>query len=208
MSGQPSRFLVGLTGGIGSGKSAAASYLMMLGAGVVDTDEISHRLTGPGGAAISAIRTAFGPDYITADGRLDRTRMRTRVFSEPTAREMLEAILHPMIRDVVRQELESAEAAYSVLVVPLLFETGQYRDSVNRVLVVDCDESIQRQRVMARSGLSDEEVRRIMAAQCSREARLQQADDVVDNSGSIEALHRQLDRLHQQYLEQAHLIGR
>jgi len=206
MSGRPSRFLVGLTGGIGSGKSAAASYLGTLGAGVVDTDEISHRLTGSGGAAIPAIQGAFGSDYITADGRLDRARMRTRVFSEPAARETLEAILHPMIRDVVRRKLESAEAAYSVLVVPLLFETGQYRDSVNRVLVVDCDESIQRQRVMARSGLSDDEVRRIMATQCSRGVRLRQADDVVDNSGSIEALHRQLDRLHQQYLEQAHLI--
>ncbi len=206
MSVRPPRFLVGLTGGIGSGKSAAASYLGTLGAGVVDTDEISHRLTGPDGAAIPAIQATFGSHYITADGRLDRTRMRTRVFSEPAARETLEAILHPMIRDVVRQELESAEAAYSVLVVPLLFETRQYRDSVNRVLVVDCDESIQRQRVMARSGLSDDEVRRIMAAQCSREARLRQADDVVDNSGSIEALHRQLDRLHQQYLEHAHLI--
>ena len=206
MSDQPPRFLVGLTGGIGSGKSAAASYLGALGASVVDTDEISHRLTGPGGAAIPAIEGAFGPEYITADGRLDRARMRARVFSEPAARETLEAILHPMIRTVVWQELDSADAAYSVLVVPLLFETGQYLDSVNRVLVVDCDESIQRQRVMQRSGLDDAEVRRIMAAQCSREARLQRADDVVDNSGSLDQLHRQLDSLHQQYLELAGLI--
>jgi dephospho-CoA kinase len=196
-------FCVGLTGGIGSGKSAAASLFGKFGAAVVDTDEISHALTAPAGAAIAAIREHFGPGFVAADGGLDRARMRSLVFSDPVARKKLEAILHPLIRERTRAAVASARAPYVVVVVPLLFETGTYLDLVRRVLVVDCEENEQVRRVAARSDITAGEIRRIMAAQLPRAERLKRADDVIDNSGDLEALRDQVARLHNKYLDLA-----
>ena len=193
-------FCVGLTGGIGSGKSAASSLFGKLGAAVVDTDEISHALTAPAGAAIAAIREHFGPGFVAADGGLDRAQMRNLVFSDAAARGKLEAILHPLIRERARAAIAGARAPYVIVVVPLLFETGAYLDLVRRVLVVDCEESEQVRRVVARSGIDAGEIRRIMAAQLPRADRLKRADDVLDNSGDLETLRGQVARLHDQYL--------
>ena len=193
-------FCVGLTGGIGSGKSAASSLFGKLGAAVVDTDEISHALTAPAGTAIAAIREHFGPSFVAADGGLDRARMRNLIFSDPAAREKLEAILHPLIRERTRAAVAGARAPYVIVVVPLLFETGACIDLVERVLVVDCEESEQVRRVVARSGIAAGEVRRIMAAQLPRAERLKRADDVLDNSGGLETLRDQVARLHDKYL--------
>ena len=196
-------FLVGLTGGIGSGKSAAASLFEKLGAAVVDTDAIAHELTAPGGAAIAPIRAAFGDAVIDARGALDRAAMRRSVFADAAARARLEAILHPMIRDEADRRCAAAQARYVVLVVPLLVESGAYRNRVQRVAVVDCPEAVQEARVMARSGLSAEEARTIMAAQVDRKARLAVADDVIDNGGNLAALAPRIEVLHRRYLEMA-----
>jgi dephospho-CoA kinase len=196
-------FCVGLTGGIGSGKSEVSSLFGKLGAAVVDTDEISHALTAPAGAAIAAIRERFGPGFVAADGGLDRARMRNLVFSDPAAREKLEAILHPLIRERTRAAAAGARAPYVVLVVPLLFETGACLDLVKRVLVVDCEEDEQVRRVAARSGITAGEIRRIMAAQLPRAERLKRADDVLDNSGDLETLRDRVAQLHGKYLDLA-----
>ena len=197
-------YCVGLTGGIGCGKSRATQMFEALGASVVDTDEISRALTAPGGRALRALESAFGPDYLSADGGLDRARMRAIVFSDPQAKRQLEAILHPLIRAESRSRIAAASGPYAIVVVPLLFETGAYADLVSRVLVVDCDEEQQIARTMARSGLGEDEVRRIMKAQIARGERLQRADDVLHNDGDIEALRMQVEALHQRYLELAH----
>lgn len=196
-------FLVGLTGGIGSGKSAAASLFEELGAAVVDTDAIAHELTAPGGAAIESIRNAFGDEVIDARGALDRAAVRRQVFADASAKARLEAILHPMIRAEADRRSAAARAPYVVLVVPLLVESGGYRSRVRRVAVVDCPEEVQVARVMTRSGLSAEEARAIMAAQVSREQRLAVADDVIDNGGDLAALRPQVEALHRRYLEMA-----
>lgn len=196
-------FLVGLTGGIGSGKSAAASIFEELGAAVVDTDAIAHELTAPGGAAIESIRGAFGNDVIDARGALDRAAMRRKVFADPQAKARLETILHPMIRAEADRRSAASRAPYVVLVVPLLVESGGYRSRVQRVVVVDCPEAVQVARVMSRSGLSAEEARAIMAAQVSREQRLAVADDVIENGGELAALRPQVEALHRRYLEMA-----
>jgi dephospho-CoA kinase len=193
-------FCVGLTGGIGSGKSAAAGLFGKLGATIVDTDEISHQLTAPDGAALPALKQQFGPASVSADGSLDRSRMRDLVFRDATAREKLEAILHPLIRERTRAGIAAAGTPYVIVVVPLLFETGAYLDIVKRVVVVDCAEDEQVRRVVARSAISAADVRRIMAAQLPRAERLKRADDVLDNNGSLEALKPQVARLHDRYL--------
>ncbi len=196
-------FLVGLTGGIGSGKSAAADGFAALGAAVVDTDAIAHELTAPDGAAMPDLAAAFGSDVVAGDGRLDRAAMRRLVFADPGARQRLEAILHPMIRDLsalrCRQAL-AAGAPYVVLVVPLLVESGDYRRRVQRVAVVDCADEIRLARVAARSGLSREEIQRIMAAQATRPDRLAAADDVINNDGDLADLSLQVEKLHRRYL--------
>ena len=159
-------FRVGVTGGIGSGKSTVADRFVSLGATLIDTDAIAHRLTAPGGAAIAPIRERFGAAMIAADGRLDRAAMRAHVFSHPEARQTLEAILHPMIRSVSRQEVAAAARAgadYALLAIPLLVESGRSRHGIERVLVVDCPEEVQVARVMKRSGLA-----RMMASTSSR----------------------------------------
>lgn len=201
-------FIVGLTGGIGSGKSAAATLFEELGAAVVDTDAIAHELTAPGGAAIALIRSAFGDEVVASSGALDRTAMRRLAFADAQAKARLEAILHPMIRAEADRRSAAARAPYVVLVVPLLVESGGYstgdrRSRVQRVAVVDCPEEVQVARVMSRSGLSAEEARAIMAAQVGREQRLAAADDVIDNGGDLAALRPQVEALHRQYLEMA-----
>ena len=194
--------VIGLTGGIGSGKSAAADVFASLGIPVVDTDAIAHELTRPGGAAIAGIRELFGDEAIGADGAMDRKKVRELVFSDPSAKRKLEGLLHPMIRaESQRRIAEGADRApYVVHVVPLLIESPDYRTRVQRVVVVDCDEAMQVERVQRRSGLSADEVHRIIAAQVPRATRLAAADDVIDNSGSLSAIERQVRVLHERYL--------
>ena len=196
-------YCVGLTGGIGSGKSAASARFEALGAAVVDTDEISRELTAPAGAAIEEIRRQFGADVVAADGGLDRARMRRMVFGDAAARKKLEAILHPLIRARTRAAIAAAAQPYVVVVVPLLMETGACSELIQRVLVVDCTEEEQVRRTMARSGLSAEEVREIMATQLQRTERLRRADDVLANDGDLPALHRRVAQLHAKYLDLA-----
>lgn len=200
-----SRYIVGLTGGIGSGKSAAAECFRQLGIEIVDADAIAHELTGPQGAAMSGISAAFGPGVITADGALDRTAMRQLAFANPDARRQLEAILHPRIRQICDQRCIAASSPYALLVVPLLVESGTYRQRCQRLVVVDCPEETQIARVMARNGMRREEVERIMTAQASRAERLAAADDVIDNSGPAAALMPQIFALHDKYLELARI---
>ncbi len=196
---RPRRLLIGLTGGIGSGKTTVADLFAARGAAVVDTDAIAHELTAPGGAAIAAIRAEFGDAVIRADGALDRDAMRERAFEDPAARRRLEAILHPMIRAESRRRLEAAEGPYAMLVVPLLVESGDRAGGVDRILVVDCPVEVQVERVMRRSGLTRDRVASILAAQASRAQRLAAADDVIDNGGAPDALDAQVEALHRRY---------
>jgi len=192
--------VVALTGGIGSGKSTVADAFAALGAPVIDTDVIARELTAPGGAALNLVRAAFGDAVMQPDGSLDRAALRQRVFADPDARLRLEAILHPLIRQGVEQALSGLTARYAVIVVPLLVETGAYRDVLQRILVVDCPESTQVERVMARSGLAREEVEAILAAQATRAERLAIADDVIANTATPEDLRAMVAALHQRYL--------
>ena len=193
-------FVVGLTGGIGSGKSAAAEEFARLGASVVDTDVISHELTGKGGAAIPEVERVFGKGFVL-DGAMDRKRMRDHVFADPAAKRSLERLLHPMIREESARRIAAASGPYVVHVVPLLIESPDYRKRVDRVLVVDCPEETQVARVRARSGLSEDEVRAIMRGQTPRAGRLAAADDVIDNSSTRDALRNQVAALHKKYLQ-------
>lgn len=197
------RFSVGLTGGIGSGKTTVADMLQARGAAVVDTDQLAHQLTAPNGIAIPEIHAQFGEAFLTADGAMNRAKMREYVFAEPTAKARLEAILHPLIQIETERAAEQAQGAYLVFVVPLLVESGAWRQRVSRVLVVDCAEQTQIRRVMSRSGLSESQARAIMAAQVSRQVRLAVADDVISNDGDALALVPQADRLHALYVSLA-----
>ena len=196
-------YVVGLTGGIGSGKSAVADLFARHGATVVDTDAIAHAMTAPDGAAMAPIRAEFGDTVATADGALDRTAMRAMVFADPSARKRLEAILHPLIRAESERWLahKPPGAPYAILMVPLLIESGDYRKRVNRIAVVDCAENTQIERVTSRSGLARSEIERILAAQATRAERLAAADDVIDTDGALAGLAPQIERLHRQYLE-------
>lgn len=198
--------LIGLTGGIGSGKTTVANLFAQQGAAVIDADEIAHELTAPGGAAIELIRAAFGDEVIAPDGRLDRARMRERAFANPAERHRLEAILHPMIRAETERRIEQAARAgapYAMLVVPLLIEAGGWAERVDRILVVDCEASVQIDRVMRRNSLPREQVLAILAAQASRAQRLARADDVIDNGGDPAALPARVAALHRQYAQAA-----
>ncbi len=197
------RFTVGLTGGIGSGKSTVARAFEARGIAVIDADALAHGLTAPGGAAIPAIRAAFGDALIDASGALDRAAMRQRVFADPGARRRLEAILHPLIRAETDRLARSAHSAYVILMIPLLVESGDPHARCDRVLVVDCPQEEQIRRVMARSGLPKADVEAIMATQVSRASRLAAADDVVDNSGEPARLDSQVENLHRSYLDLA-----
>ncbi len=199
MQGPCSPFSVGLTGGIGSGKTFVATLFAERGATIVDTDEIAHRITAPGGAAMAAIREQFGDDYVTEQGALDRARMRALVFADAQAKRRLENILHPLIRQQAELDAANADGDYVIFVVPLLIESSNWRQRVSRVLVVDCPESVQVERVMKRSSLSKDQVHAIMATQVSRQARLDVADDVIVNDGSKENLLPQVERLHALY---------
>jgi len=196
-------FRVGLTGGIGSGKSTVASLFAELGVPFIDTDVISHQLTQSGGAAIPAIRAAFGEDYIDTTGALDRVKMRQLVFSEHAAKLRLEKILHPLILAQARSQAESSPAPYVLLVIPLLFETSAYQDWLHRTVTVDCTEETQLDRAIRRNGLDEHTVRAIMAQQLSRSQRLQLADDTILNDGTLAELRLQIAPLHQHYLQLA-----
>lgn len=193
------RFSVGLTGGIGSGKSFVATLFSERGASIVDTDEIAHRMTAPDGVAMPVIREQFGNEYVTPEGALDRARMRSLVFAEAAAKKRLENILHPLIRQQAEQDASEARGSYVIFVVPLLIESAAWRQRVSRVLVVDCPEQVQIERVMKRNGLGEDQVRAIMANQIARPDRLAAADDIIVNDGDKDALLPQIDRLHALY---------
>jgi dephospho-CoA kinase len=196
-----SGYVVGLTGGIGSGKSLVADLFVEQGAALVDTDAIAHELTGPGGAAMPALAAAFGASVLRQDGALDRAAMRRLVFADASAKARLEAILHPLIRQLSTERCRMATAPYVILAVPLLVESGSYRERCDRIVVVDCPEDLQIERVMARNGLRRDEVLAIMAAQAKRAERLAVADDVVVNDGERSKVHDQVAALHPNYLE-------
>jgi dephospho-CoA kinase len=200
---QAGRFSVGLTGGIGCGKSTVADLFEQRGAAVIDTDRIAHALTAPHGAAMPALVAEFGAAFATPEGALDRARMRELVFSDPGARARLESILHPRIRDATAAAAAIATGPYVIFVVPLLIESGSWRGRVSRVLAIDCPEALQVARVVARNGLPEAQVRAIMATQVTRAQRLAAADDVVVNDDDLSALAPQVDRLHAFYLAQA-----
>jgi dephospho-CoA kinase len=191
--------VVGLTGGIGSGKSAVADAFAALGADVTDTDRLAHAVTASGEPGHAGVLAAFGPAYALPDGSLDRARLRERVFADADARARLEAIVHPLIRAAAAREVAAWTSPYGLLVVPLLLERGGLKDRVQRVLVVDCPEAVQVRRVMARSGLSEADVRAIMAAQLTRAERRARADDVLDNSGPLAAIAPQVAALDRRY---------
>ena len=196
-------FVVGLTGGIGSGKSAVANAFASLGVEIVDADLLAHRLSAPGEPGYAAIREAFPDVGLTPDGEIDRARLRSRVFADPRARVRLEAALHPLIAAAAKREIAAWRGPYGVTVVPLLLERGKLASAVDRILVVDCPEDAQVTRVVARSGMAPSEVRAIMATQSSREARLAAADDVIDNAGPPEAIAPQVASLDARYRELA-----
>ena len=202
-------FAVGLTGGIGSGKTTVADLFAKHGVSIVDTDVIAHRITAPGGAAMPLIEQAFGAQYVASDGALDRAKMRALVFSDDAAKAKLEAITHPLIRAETEREREAATGPYVVIVVPLLVESGTWRSRVDRVLVVDCGLETQIARVMRRNALSREQVLAIIARQATREARLAAADDVVVNDDTpFEQLSEEVRRLHRRYLTLARAASR
>ena len=197
-------FAVGLTGGIGSGKSTVADLFAAHGVPLVDTDLIAHRITAPHGIAMPQIAAKFGDSFVAADGSLDRARMRKLVFSDDGARKHLEGITHPLIRAETEREQREAQGPYVIVVVPLLVESGSWKTRVNRVLTVDCSVETQISRVMSRNGFSREQVLAIIARQATREARLVAADDIIDNDNApLEALEAQVDAQHRVYLSLA-----
>ncbi|AJY11907.1 dephospho-CoA kinase [Burkholderia dolosa] len=194
-------FSIGLTGGIGSGKTTVADLFGVRGASIVDTDLIAHRITAPGGLAMPAIEQAFGRGFVAPDGSLERARMRALIFSNDDARRRLEAITHPLIRAETEREAREAQGAYVMFVVPLLVESGTWKARTDRVLVVDCAVETQIERVMRRNGFTREQVEAIIARQATREARLAAADDVIVNDATTpDTLAAQVDALHQRYL--------
>jgi dephospho-CoA kinase len=197
------RFTVGLTGGIGCGKTTVADLFAARGASVIDTDQIAHSLTAPQGAAMPALIAEFGPDYATPDGAMDRAKMRALVFADPGARARLEGILHPKIREATAAASLIATGPYVMFVVPLLIESGTWRERVARVLAIDCPEELQVARVMARNGLAEAQVRAIMAAQVTRAQRQAAADDIILNDAGVDALLPQVERVHAFYLDEA-----
>ena len=194
---------IGLTGGIGSGKTRVADLLQARGAAIIDSDAIAHALTAPGGAGIAPLRAAFGDEMIDAQGALDRARMRELVFRDRAAKTRLEAILHPMIRAHIDTAAAQSIGLYQVFVVPLLVESGQWAGRVDRVCVVDCDEETQIRRVQTRSGLTRDAVERIMLVQAMRDERLGAADDVIVNDGATTAdeLEARVETLHARWRE-------
>lgn len=196
-------FSLGLTGGIGSGKSTVARLFAERGATVIDTDDIARSLTAPEGQAMPAICARFGADFVSETGALDRAKMRELVFREPAARTVLEGILHPMIRQAAFEEAARSRGSYVIFVIPLLTEQAIWQDMPDRILLVDCPEALQISRVMARSKMGKEQVQAVMAAQASRAERLAMADDVILNDGGLEGLSAEVARLDAKYRELA-----
>lgn len=196
-------FAVGLTGGIGSGKTTVAELFAQHGAGIVDTDEIARALTGQGQPAVGEIARRFGPQFATADGALDRARMRKLAFEDARARKDLESILHPLIRHEAERLVADSTAPYVILVVPLLLESGAYHKLVRRVLVVDSDQDTRIDRLRRRNNLPREEILAIMSSQVGQAERLRRADDVICNDGDLAALGPQIAALHRKYLDLA-----
>lgn len=194
-----SGFSVGLTGGIGSGKSFIADLFAKKGASVIDTDVIAHQLTDVGGAALPAINAQFGGTFFTENGAMDRVKMRELIFADPLAKKQLETILHPLIANAAERAASLAQGAYLLFVVPLLVESGTWKNRVSRILVVDCPEALQVQRVMQRNKLSEAQVRAIMTTQATRAERLAAADDVLMNDGDVSSLLPTIDTLHTEY---------
>lgn len=194
---------IGLTGGIGSGKTVASDEFARLGAEVIDTDLLSRELVEPGQPALAEIVGGFGAEILDAEGRLDRAALRARVFADPAARQQLERILHPRIRAAMLERADRSRAPYVVFVIPLLFETGQ-EALVDRILLIDAPEAMQRARVTARDGLDDGAIDRIMQAQTDRATRLRLADDVIANDRGIAELRAAVARQHRRYLDLVH----
>jgi dephospho-CoA kinase len=194
-----SPFRVALTGGIASGKSTVANLFAEFGVPLIDTDIIARQVVEPGRPALAAVVAAFGTDMLDADGRLDRRRMRERIFSDPAAKRRLEAILHPAIRLEMERQSSTAQGSYQVLVIPLLTE-GKRRDHVDRVLLVDVPEELQIQRLMMRDGVTHAQAEASLNAQATRAERLAAADDVVRNTGRVDDLREAVANLHQKYL--------
>lgn len=194
--------IIGLTGGIGSGKSTVSKHFTELGVAVIDADEIAHELVEPGRAAFKQIVNEFGSDVLTAKGELDRSRLRNIVFDNPRLRKALESILHPLIRAEMRRRTDKINAPYCVLCIPLLVETRQM-DMVDRVLVIDSPKKLQYQRIKQRDSLPDREIDAILAAQATADERLAVADDVIVNDGNLDEICRQVDLLHKKYLKLA-----
>lgn len=202
------RLCVGLTGGIGCGKSTVARLLEERGAAVIDTDAIAHQLTQSGGQALDSIRRAFGEEYITPAGAMDRGMMRQLVFADKDAKSRLENILHPLILAICKERLATHKTApYTLLMAPLLLECPAFLQLVQRVLLVDCSEQNQISRVKQRSGLDESEIRAIIAQQLSRTERLARADDIIQNDGTVESLKAQVGTLHLHYLNNNQLTA-
>lgn len=191
--------VVGLTGGIGCGKTAVSGLFASLGVPVIDADQLSRELTQPGTAGLQAIVDSFGGDVLTSSGTLDRAILRQRIFSDPDQRALLESILHPAIRREMQRRLSALQAPYAIVVIPLLVETGQ-QALVDRILVIDTSPELQRQRVLARDRISSRQLDDILAAQAGREQRLAVADDVLENNGDLDELKAAVERLHRDYL--------
>lgn len=194
--------VIGLTGGIGSGKTLATDHFEQLGVTVVDADKVARLVVEPGQPALHEIAAAFGPGVITPDGKLDRAALRRLVFADPEQRRRLEHITHPRIAEEIRRQLAASTSPYTILVSPLLFESGQHRFA-QRTLLIDAHEALQRQRAAQRDNVEEKQIEAIMAAQMSREERKAWADDVLLNDGDIAHLHAMVEKLHQRYLELA-----
>ena len=196
------RLLVGLTGGIASGKSLVGAMFVKLGAVLVDTDVVAREVVAPGEPGLAAVAAAFGPSVLLASGELNRPALRTLVFDDEAKRLTLEAILHPLIRARTRAQLKELTTPYALVAVPLLVETS-FKDFVDRILVVDCPEATQLERLMRRDAIPRAEALAMLRAQADRATRLKAAHDVIDNSGSTDATQRQVAQLHGRYLELA-----
>lgn len=192
--------IIGLTGGIGCGKSSATKFFAAKGIDIIDTDEIAHELTLPEGKAIDIIKETFGPGLIAENGSLDRNKMRKLVFSDEIFRHKLEAILHPLIYHEVVRRINLTTSPYIIIVVPLLLEITAFQKLIHQILVIDCADSLQISRTIVRSKLNEQEVRAIMATQITREERLKQANDIIVNDHDLDYLQKQINLLHLKYL--------
>ena len=190
---------VGLTGGIGCGKTTVTNLFIELGVSVIDADDIAHMLVRPGQPALQIIAEQFGSEFLLANGELSRDKLRSHIYNNPKDKTKLESILHPLVFEKMQQELNKLDAPYGILSIPLLFETN-FQHHVDYVVVIDCDESTQIERVKLRDNLPIEEVKSIISTQCTRAFRLEKADEIINNNGPLETLAPQIERLHEKFL--------